>query len=415
MSTTALLTPIVDGAIRSIKFFNGRLLTGEDLTTEQTANREARNRVGVAVGDGVVSGLEVSINQAVTSPPTVTVQPGLAVNRHGKPLRLSAPVDVTLVQSASSATTAPAPQPGGFAVCLPPSTTAYVSDGNVYVLTLAPVQTTEGRTQISNLGSGADACNTKYLVDAVELRLVQLKLTAADLATPALVQNVVASKLFGYANAVAFATNPFGAQAPAGSPLDALTAGQLLASEVPLATLYWTKAGGLVYVDMWSVRRTVAGPRGAAPWESRLDPSHAERARAMLLQFQEQLDDLRKAPSPASATAATSFRYLPPAGLLPINNAQGFVTATFFGSVTLCDPIYVEGSKVESLLRVSLGYPPIDLQSPQMVFVYHVFENALALTGASPPVEYVVFASGQVPYFGDARYDVSHWDYASYA
>src|SRR6185437_16904805 len=98
MSSTDLLTPIVDGAIKSIKFFNGRMLTGEDLTQEQKANREARDRLGRATGDGVAYGLEVTVSPTTTSP-TVTVQPGLAVNRHGKALALHAPVDVSLAQT----------------------------------------------------------------------------------------------------------------------------------------------------------------------------------------------------------------------------------------------------------------------------------------------------------------------------
>ena len=35
-----LLTPIVNDRTRSVNFFNGRLLTGEDLTAEQQANRD---------------------------------------------------------------------------------------------------------------------------------------------------------------------------------------------------------------------------------------------------------------------------------------------------------------------------------------------------------------------------------------
>jgi hypothetical protein len=397
------------------------MLTGEDLTQEQTATWEARDRLGRVLGDGVAHGLEVSISTASTAAaPIVTVQPGLAVSRCGKPLRLSQPVDVSLVQPAT-ATPAP-PLPGAFSTCQPPQGSAYVSSGAVFLLTLAPVQTNEGRTQISGLGSGATACNTKYLVDGVELRLIQLALSAASLADTAHLRNVVASMAFDSPNARAFATDPFGATQPTATPLETLTASQLLSSEVPLATLSWTASAGIVYVDMWSVRRTVAGSSVQGPWESRIDARRAERALAMLLQFQEHIADIYGAPAPASAptmAAASAFNYLPPAGILPINGAQGFVTSAFFGGLTIRDPIFIEGAKVESLLRASLGYPPISTSSPEMVFVYHVRENRYAIdtptAGTTAPVEYVIFASGQVPYFGDARFDVAHWDYSSYA
>ena len=77
MSATQLQTPIVDGAIHSINFFNGRLLSARDLTLEQSAYREADLRLGKAVGEGVAYGLEVS--QATKSnkqSPAVSVGPG---------------------------------------------------------------------------------------------------------------------------------------------------------------------------------------------------------------------------------------------------------------------------------------------------------------------------------------------------
>ena len=47
-----LLTPIVNNRTRSVNFFNGRLLTGEDLTAEQQANRVAHSLLGQAAGAG---------------------------------------------------------------------------------------------------------------------------------------------------------------------------------------------------------------------------------------------------------------------------------------------------------------------------------------------------------------------------
>src|SRR3712207_1795520 len=99
MSYTELLEPILKGGIRSVNFFNGRLLSAEDLKQEQDSNREARARLGQAVGHGVAYGLEVAlaaVNTAQT--PVVTVGAGLAVNREGRTLKLSAAADIALVQ-----------------------------------------------------------------------------------------------------------------------------------------------------------------------------------------------------------------------------------------------------------------------------------------------------------------------------
>jgi hypothetical protein len=55
-----LQQPRADGGIRSVDFFNGRLLSGKDLACEQAARREADVRLGLALGDGVAFGLEIA-------------------------------------------------------------------------------------------------------------------------------------------------------------------------------------------------------------------------------------------------------------------------------------------------------------------------------------------------------------------
>ncbi len=60
MKSTELLKPILEGGVRSINFFNGRMLSGEDLTREQAAQREWLGRLGRLCGGGVASGLGAS-------------------------------------------------------------------------------------------------------------------------------------------------------------------------------------------------------------------------------------------------------------------------------------------------------------------------------------------------------------------
>src|SRR6476660_9727127 len=95
-----LLKPVLSSRARSINFFNGRLLAGEDLTTEQKANGVAHNLLGQAAGDGVVYGLEVKASgkSSTLLSPVVSVTQGLAVNKNGGSLTLDADTEVSLVE-----------------------------------------------------------------------------------------------------------------------------------------------------------------------------------------------------------------------------------------------------------------------------------------------------------------------------
>src|SRR5580700_2731797 len=97
---TNLQTPILNSLIRSVNFFNGRLLTGEDLTAEQQSNRAARNLLGRAIGSGVVHGLGVteSVKFSNVQAPVLTVSKGLAINHRGAPLLLTDDTDIALVR-----------------------------------------------------------------------------------------------------------------------------------------------------------------------------------------------------------------------------------------------------------------------------------------------------------------------------
>src|SRR3954471_7916589 len=92
--------PLLDGGIRSVNFFNGRLLSGRDLSREQSARREADARLGRAIGDGVAYGLEVARDVTLdkAAAPVLRIKAGLAVNRSGQTLRLAGDVSVALTR-----------------------------------------------------------------------------------------------------------------------------------------------------------------------------------------------------------------------------------------------------------------------------------------------------------------------------
>src|SRR5205085_9449463 len=147
-----LLKPIFDGGIRSVNFFNGRVLTGEDLSDEQEAQRQARRLIGRAFGEGVASGLEVSEAERGSSPasPIVRIEPGLAVNRRGQTLRLNARTSVGLVRKDDTTTDQTNIT---FRDCDTLRPYVYVTTANVYLLTLAPAEGRRSEEHTSELQS----------------------------------------------------------------------------------------------------------------------------------------------------------------------------------------------------------------------------------------------------------------------
>ena len=73
MSTASLFEPVLTGGIADPHFFNGRVLTAEDLSDLQTASALTRNLRGRAIGSGVVEGLEIA--------PADVVPPGQPIVR----------------------------------------------------------------------------------------------------------------------------------------------------------------------------------------------------------------------------------------------------------------------------------------------------------------------------------------------
>ena len=69
-------------------------------------------------------------------------------------------------------------------------------------------------------------------------------------------------------------------------------------------------------------------------------------------------------------------------------------------------------------MRDSLCHPPIDTRSGDVIWLYRVHENrraADAVGGLSGPRSCIVFATGHLPFLGEAQYDLGHYKYANYA
>ncbi len=413
-----LLTPIPSSRTRSINFFNGRLLAGEDLTTEQQSNRAAHALLGQSIGDGVVYGFEVSVGANDPTAPTLKVTSGEAINRSGAVLSLENDIEVALARSANGTAATATPV---FQDCEPPQAGPYVAGAGMYALTVGPASKPNGLAEVNGLSNIQAPCNTKYNEQGVQFRLIPI-LQNVTLPDQNHIRNFVAYQCFGVTDQTKFPTDPFNADLTSYGLMDQLRAGQSLTNcEVPLAVMYWTSDLGVAFVDMWSVRRQVFRQGAAGNWSPVTSARRATEGVAMFLQFQDQMDDLISASTvPTSIIAANYFQYLPPVGFFPIGNVtpnQGLDYLRFFAGSTFANPVFADDTHLRMLLQMSFALPPIDLSRLELIWLYQIRQNQQAIdngTGAATSL-YMVFANGHLPYQGNARFDLEYFNYANHA
>jgi hypothetical protein len=403
--------PVIEDGIRWLNFFNGRVLSAEDLRVDHAAIAESRRQLGRAVGAGVVTGFGVAeaVLTSTNGQPILAVEPGLAFNEAGEALELHRAITIGLVRP-----DAPTGGDGGpFARCdvVLPGTTGL----GAYVLVVGPASADLGKAAVAGFGNQPAACNTAYSVEGVDFELVPLPLEEDDRLPIGTLRNRIAYRLFGVgaSGSEGLVTDPFRATEPPPTLLDELRADCFGATQVPLAVLYWEPAEGLGFVDQWAIRRRPTMP----PPADRFGVFVAERTladgEARFLQFQQHLRDVVNAATPVPPLkVAEHFRYLPPAGLLPLTagGSRGLELSAFFAEETVTRHVHIEGATVPPLIRESLAYPPIDLRSDEAIRIYAVRENVRAAQRG-----YAVFASGHLPYRGDAKYDLAYWNVANYA
>jgi hypothetical protein len=246
-------------------------------------------------------------------------------------------------------------------------------------------------------------------------------MNAGGAANLSLLRNMLAQLCSGEARRKSFVADPFvedAARAGAKLTTPLKQQGMLTPCDVPLALVYWT-ANGIGFTDMWSVRRRPSGRPDADRWSPSLDDGRVANAEAMFRQFQEHLDAIRRDnPHPEGVAAKSYFRYLPPAGIVPLASAGspvGFNYLKFFEGIIYPPPVYTEGARAVELLRTALDYAPHVLGGKEVLRVYRVRENMGAQAAADPPQPYMIFTSGHVPYHGDAHYNLAHWNYGNYS
>jgi hypothetical protein len=417
MSTRQLSEVVTDNRLRSINFFNGRLLTAEDLGQEQTVRRAADARLGQAIGSGIAFGLEVSQPISATSQPVVTVQPGLAINLRGQALSVSDAVDVSLVRPTGAVAAA---GPGVFTDCQPPQPGVFVADAGVYLLVMCPASATDGRAPANGLGTCTVSCNARYSLEGVQFRLVQLP-TAADLTKPALLRNSVAYECFGtFIDTLAMLGDPFNALWARTGLLDRMRSNNVGISDcdVPLAVIYWT-LDGIQFIDMWSVRRRLTEQAAVRSWPLLFSDRRLSETDAMIQQFQDQIEAVFAGESGLENIKMTDrFTFLPPVGLVPMRgpgSPKGFDAGTFFGSFSSRTIATMDGASLRSLFAEARDHEPIDLRSQSKIQLYVIFENLVAVKAQQSAQFSVVFASRYLTNRETARYSFASFELGHFA
>src|SRR5688572_24163763 len=226
-----LETAILEDGIRSKNFFNGRLLSAEDLRQDQEENRKSHWRLGEAIGDGVAYGFEVSIHADSTKDaPVVDIEGGLAVSRSGKVLKATNKQSIGLTAQGTAIVDGFA----SFTPCQPLLSGTYTARPGLYLLTVTSAFGTAGRAQVSGLGNSSVSCNTDSVIEGLQFRLLEV---GSEISAPpgdANFRNRVAYEFFYKIDSSRESiTNPFRPPAIGYGVLDALRDKGLSDCDVP--------------------------------------------------------------------------------------------------------------------------------------------------------------------------------------
>lgn len=333
-----LRTPLLDGGVASVKFFNGRLVTSSDMGREQDARRLSDHRVAQAIGCGVIRGLRVSKFQDSV----VAIESGSAVASDGQVLRLANDTKVSLVALPESA----APTNSvGFQNCVQIGRRFQKRPAEGYhALVLSPASAEVGKVRVVGTDLGQLGSNTDTNVDGVQLRLVAIPGSKLP-GTPT--ENVAARNLIAHMffRSTELPQPGVDDQTENGLLSELLKQGLenplgLQPQDVPLALVHLNVAGVIDLLDMWALRRRIhlperiwpelesvhPGTASAQEWGPFLGADLEPRGEAMLLQFQDQLADWKSSNvTMKSEMVATSpsfrqvFPILPPVGFLPVD------------------------------------------------------------------------------------------------
>lgn len=424
-SQIKLQQPVINGSLRSTNFFNGRLVTGADMTREQTARREADRRNGQAAGEGIAYGLEVEHDVSAGSEPVVNVKAGLAVNRCGQALHLSQDANVNLLERFGKIELASKI----FGDCKPLEVGTYTAGYGLYLLVISPAESSEGSAPTSGLKNAFSTCNTDVVLETVQFRLLAIDpfLTGETLPVQNLLRNYIAYRCFGTAEMQEFFADPIGFALDSYGLIDEMREKMLSDSDVPLAVINWTSSG-IKFVEMWAVRRRITRLLENGRGSFLVSDRKQSESEAMYSQFADHIRDIRfKESNLHTITAVSRFNYLPPVGLLPvkvpvgglnIKNAAastGFAPQTFFDQLGSKEVAMLDASLLRRLIQESFQHDPIDLKQDEKIRLYLLWENVKAVENGNSTQLILIFTKQTLPYSGTARFGYSEFGLSRFA
>ncbi|HEX5182277.1 MAG TPA: hypothetical protein VFW19_03890 [Allosphingosinicella sp.] len=328
---------ILDGLRRRPRYFDGRFLTGADLTRDQDYVRQRQADMARASGTGIIEGLQVR-TMPLTTGQTIRIQPGLGLTPQGDLVMLSAVRDVPLMDL---------PSTRQLDAALGLSEEPRVPVGRrtgLFILALRAVEFTANPiAAYPRTLTGQRSFQDGDIVEATAVTLIPFPESrgTADL---------------GDARRQAARTIFQSAGGGAGIPQDAL----------PLAMVALER-GAVRWIDADMVRRQSAGSAvvdaGFAARPRSLAEAHIAQHRAHLADI---LSDMQARGQAPVFPASRYFGLLPPAAQMPAAAIQpdqfGFHHIYFPPTVDV-DLAFVPSDEIGAVVEDSLALPPIDLDS----------------------------------------------------
>ncbi|MFL5625163.1 MAG: hypothetical protein ACJ788_06145, partial [Ktedonobacteraceae bacterium] len=172
MSNSQFLDTDFNGGLQAPHYFNGRLLTAEDLKTDQDAVLTRQSWLGKASGYGIIDGFMVS----KVDNTSLRVSAGLGLNHQGQVIHL--PGDITLHLVIQPTNNAPVDDAGRFKDCDFSATgggTGVMTDG-AYLLTAIPASRLDGLVPMKAAAGSTTppGCASKWEVEGLQFKAIRL-------------------------------------------------------------------------------------------------------------------------------------------------------------------------------------------------------------------------------------------------
>lgn len=326
---------VLDGLRRRPRYFDGKFLTGADLTRDQDYIRQRQADLARATGTGIVSGLNVTL-ESTAGGEAVVITPGHGVTPSGDLVMVTTRRRVALLDLPASERL-----DSTMGLRAVPRLPLGRRTG-LFLLVLRPVEFSANPVAAyPTTIAGPRRIEDSDVIEASAITLIPYPDTGSA-ASLAEARRYVARKIF--------------LGEPAGLPQDAL----------PLAMLAMER-GSVRWVDVAMVRRETGAD---TPLAVSMGSRPRALAEAYVLQYRQHLADVlgerARAGLPTAFAAAQYFAALPAAGPMPaaaiLPDSFGFRQLWFPPSVDVTLS-FVPADEIAVIVEESLAMPPVDFSA----------------------------------------------------